>query len=104
MWNAETMEAISVLKGHHTSGVCALAFSADGRRLASVGLDENHTVVVWDWQKGEVLAQTRGHKDKIFAVAFDPENEGKLVIVGMKHIKFLTQKGTVPLNLAVVPC
>lgn len=32
---------------------------ADGRKLASVGLDDNHCVVVWDWKSGEKLATTR---------------------------------------------
>ena len=25
----------------------------------SVGLDDNHSIVVWDWKKGEKLATTR---------------------------------------------
>ena len=35
------------------------SYLADGKRLASVGLDDNHCVVVWDWRKGEKLATTR---------------------------------------------
>ena len=34
-------------------------FIADGKKLASVGLDDNHCIVVWDWRKGEKLATTR---------------------------------------------
>ena len=33
--------------------------AADGKRIASVGLDDNHCIVVWDWRKGEKLATTR---------------------------------------------
>lgn len=33
--------------------------TADGKRLASVGLDDNHTVVLWDWRKGEKLSAMR---------------------------------------------
>ena len=33
----------------------------DGKRLATVGLDDQHSVVVWEWKKGEVLVNTRGH-------------------------------------------
>ena len=36
-----------------------LFFSGDGKKLASVGLDDNHCIVVWDWRKGEKLATTR---------------------------------------------
>lgn len=32
---------------------------ADGKRLASVGLDDNHTIVLWDWRKGEKLSAFR---------------------------------------------
>lgn len=32
---------------------------ADGKRLASVGIDDNHTIVLWDWKKGEKLSAVR---------------------------------------------
>lgn len=32
---------------------------ADGRRLVSIGLDDNHTIVLWDWRKGETLSAMR---------------------------------------------
>lgn len=34
-------------------------FSADGKSLVSVGIDEFHSIVVWDWKKGERLAKAR---------------------------------------------
>lgn len=67
--------------------------SADGKKLASVGLDDNHCIVVWDWRKGEKLATTRGHKDKIFVIKWNAHDNDKLVTVGMKHIKFWTLAG-----------
>ena len=67
--------------------------AADGKRLATVGLDENHTIVVWDWRRGEKLATTRGHKDKIFVVKWNPFDAEKIVTVGVKHIKFWTMAG-----------
>lgn len=60
-----------------------------------MGLDDNHSVVVWDWKKGEKLATTRGHKDKIFVVKWNPFENSKLVTVGVKHIKFWSQTGRV---------
>jgi hypothetical protein len=36
-----------------------LLIVGDGKKLASVGLDDNHLIVVWDWKKGEKLASTR---------------------------------------------
>lgn len=33
--------------------------------LASVGMDDYHSLSVWDWRKGKVVASTRGHGDKV---------------------------------------
>lgn len=93
VWDAETLKTASILKGQHQRGVCAVDFSGDGKKLASVGLDDNHCIVVWDWRKGEKLATTRGHKDKIFVIKWNPFEANKLITVGVKHIKFWTQAG-----------
>ncbi|XP_077993248.1 echinoderm microtubule-associated protein-like 6 [Glandiceps talaboti] len=93
VWDAENLKTLSVLKGQHQRGICAVDFSGDGKRLASVGLDDNHTIVIWDWKKGEKLSTTRGHKDKIYVIKWNPHNTDKLVTVGVKHIKFWTVAG-----------
>jgi len=41
-------------------GVLALAFSPDGDTLAMVCADNQHTVYVWDWKKGKLLAEAKG--------------------------------------------
>ncbi|XP_067091821.1 echinoderm microtubule-associated protein-like 6 [Osmerus mordax] len=93
VWDIQTLKCFSLLKGHHQRGVCALDFSADGKTLVSVGIDEYHSIVVWDWKKGEKLATGRGHKDKLFVVKCNPILMDKLVTVGMKHIKFWQHAG-----------
>ncbi|XP_041098083.1 echinoderm microtubule-associated protein-like 5, partial [Polyodon spathula] len=72
IWDSEMLKTLSILKGHHQYGVCALDFSADGKCVASVGLDDNHTIVLWDWKKGEKLSAIRGSKDKIFVIKMNP--------------------------------
>ncbi|XP_048456030.1 echinoderm microtubule-associated protein-like 5 [Rhincodon typus] len=93
IWDAELLKPLSILKGHHQFGVCAVDFSADGKRLASVGLDENHTIVLWDWRKGEKLSSVRGSAEKIFVVKLNPYMPDKLVTAGIKHIKFWQRAG-----------
>ena len=68
-------------------------FEGDGKKLASVGLDDDHCIVVWDWRKGAKLAETRGHKDKIFMLQWNPAVPDHMITVGVKHIKFWTQAG-----------
>uniref|UniRef100_A0A673BND2 EMAP like 6 n=1 Tax=Sphaeramia orbicularis TaxID=375764 RepID=A0A673BND2_9TELE len=93
VWDVQTLKCLSLLKGFHQRGVCALDFSAEGKTLVSVGVDDGHTVVVWDWKRGEKLATARGHKEKIFVVKCNPMLMDKLVTVGMKHIKFWQHTG-----------
>jgi len=78
VWDVKTMATKAVLAGFHNRGVCALDFSPDGKRLVSVGLDDDHCICVWDWRSGAQLASTRGHKDKIFVVRYNPVTEGEV--------------------------
>uniref|UniRef100_A0A673LU81 Echinoderm microtubule-associated protein-like 5 n=1 Tax=Sinocyclocheilus rhinocerous TaxID=307959 RepID=A0A673LU81_9TELE len=93
IWETEFLKPLSVLKGFHQFGVCALDFSADGKRLASVGLDDNHTIVLWEWRKGEKLSTIRGSKDKIFVIKINPYMPDKLITAGVKQMKFWHRAG-----------
>nr|CAB3242507.1 echinoderm microtubule-associated protein-like 6 [Phallusia mammillata] len=93
IWNSKTMETVSLLKDQHTHGVASVAFSNSGERLASVGLDGSNTLVVWDWKKGRMLATAKGHTDRVFDISWDPLSDQRLVICGVKLIKFWTLCG-----------
>ena len=68
-------------------------YAAHIQHLASVGLDDHHTLNIWDWKRGKVIASTRGHSDRIFDVQFNPHSATELVTCGVKHIKFWTLRG-----------
>ena len=53
--------------------VTSVAFSPDGKRLASAGWDR--TVKVWDAQTGQELLTFKGHSGRISSVAFSPDGE-----------------------------
>jgi WD40 repeat protein len=68
VWDARTGQELLTIKGH-TSYVNSVAFSPDGKRLASASADR--TVKVWDAQTGQVLLDLKAS----FAsgLAFSPD-------------------------------
>jgi WD40 repeat protein len=68
---------VSVLHGH-TRSVLELAFTRDGRRLAS--LQEDGVVRLWDTGPDATLPVLRGHTSYVYPVAYTPD--GRLIASG----------------------
>lgn len=73
-------------QGAHQRAVRTLGFSCDGKLLASVGEDDNHTIKVWDWQSQTLIATAKGDTQKIMHLAWDTKNPKSFTTVGIRHI------------------
>ena len=60
IWDTATKETKSILRGGHSKGVCSVDFSCSGKYLLSVGLADDHNIIVWRWQEGKISQSISG--------------------------------------------
>lgn len=72
LWDAATGSEIRRFRGH-VGGVEALAYSSDGKRIATGGRDK--AVRLWDVASGDEVRQFVGHTAPVLAVAYSPDRK-----------------------------
>src|SRR5262249_51794621 len=72
IWGLNTRAGLGPLRGHREL-VRAVAYSADGKRLATASDDQ--TARTWEAATGAPLKVLQGHKGRVYAVAFRPDGK-----------------------------
>ena len=104
----DNMQLLVSLRGFHQRGVTQLCFSrekkdgATGRTnkyLISLGLDDYHSVAVYDWKMNSLLYNARTHKSTVLALNSNPKAEWGsqtdtlFCTAGISHLLFWKKKG-----------
>jgi len=72
VWDPATGR-VDVTFGKQVGLVDSLAFSPDGKRIASSSLNEDNTFAVWDASTGEDVHVVRGHATHVHHLCFSPD-------------------------------
>lgn len=101
IWDSVSLNTLHILglAGDFDRSIACLAFSKlDGGALLCV-VDEghDHSISVWDWQKGErglKLVETKSSADPVLAVEFHPMDKTCFISCGKGHVNFWSLEGT----------
>ena len=85
LWQTTDKRTMSTLSAPHGIGVCSVDFSPSGKLLVTVGLDAEHTICVWKWEDGTLMAKAVGHPGMF---AFRPYFEVPSMILLLLSYKF----------------
>ena len=74
LWDVETRQPIGQPMSGHSDLVRSIAFSPDGKTLASGSYDS--TIILWDVKTHQPIGEPlRGHLDSVYSVTFSPDGE-----------------------------
>ena len=92
VFETDTLRTVSVLCGFHKVAVSALAFSRKGKLLASIGEDEKHSLAIYNWETGTLIASAKGEKQKVYSISFNYAGT-RIAQCGHNHVRFWQLNG-----------
>lgn len=98
LWDVETAQPLRTWSLAHELPIADIAFSHDGRLLATAGWDE--VVGIWDLATGEQIHKLHGHRSHVNGVTFSPDDE-RIASTGSATKLWDTETGQEILSLEV---
>lgn len=91
IWDTASMTQIANFKLPLERGIASLAFSSSGTKLVAIGMDDEHSVAIYNLQSNSVIVCSKGDREVILDAAWTSETE--FVTTGPKHYKMWTLSG-----------
>ena len=86
VWNSSTHEILFSDNKFHRNGIIHLAFSCDGKQLATIGNDAFHSLAIFLWEENRILFTTHVHSGQVLGCAFLPDNT--IAVCGESYLTF----------------
>ena len=86
VWDTKSCQTLSTIPDPQMKGVCCMSFSSDNKLLAIVGLDQFHSISVYDWKHSLYISRFYGGSNRLFSISFSGDTE-KILACGIKTIK-----------------
>ncbi|KAF0698173.1 Aste57867_11158 [Aphanomyces stellatus] len=84
--------SLACLQGFHKRSVPVLSFSTDGAILASMGNDDDHSIAIYKWKEGVLVASSKGVRNALMGLIHFPTSN-EWISLGDKVITFWTEQG-----------
>ena len=100
VWDTNTMECVKSFKGILKRGITNVAFSGCGTRIVGLGADDDHCIAVYDIFSAstktgvlrDVIATGKAGKDTFLDIRFQPNDNDKIILCGVKVFAVVTIK------------
>nr|CCA15182.1 hCG1784313 putative [Albugo laibachii Nc14] len=80
------------IEGFHQRAVNAICFCSDKKKLGSVGMDDDHSIAIYNYANRQLVASARGDRNQVFSIAYNASSE-EWITCGVKHIRFWKEQG-----------
>ena len=89
IWDAITLESLGTVSSMVKQGVQLIAFAPSGEEIATVGMDVDHTISIYQTSTGELLSSRRGltSPNNVYGLAYSVSGK-EICIVGKAVVQF----------------
>ena len=93
VWDVETKEVLANLKGFHIRAIKLVRFSPSGKYLLTFGLDDDHSLAVYDWEQERLVCSSKVDKKNVLDACFSMKDDRRFLSIGSRHCKVWNFQG-----------